>query len=693
MSGFERNGRKFLSSWYDKHNWLTLCTKQQKVFCTYCQFAKTHNLLQFSTRGDSAFTSTGFNNYKKAMEKFAQHAASATHQEAVMKCSAIAMPSIQTMMSTQLAKQQHLHRAGLLKQLSAMRFLLRQGLALRGHHHTDGNLYQLLCAWASDCDIVKDWVKQGRFMSHDHVNELIKLMGHAVLRKVLARIQSNDPAWFSIIADEATDVSCAEQLNISIRYVDDQYIIHEDSIGLFQLSSTDAATITHAIKDILVRTSLPLSLCRGQAYDGAATMQGKRSGVATRLKEEEPAAVPVHCLAHSLNLCLQDAARSIVIIRDSMDIVREIVKLINYSPKRKALFASKLCEQDQQGSSIKPLCPTRWTVRTAALESVLNQYNVVMDTMEEVNQTTRDDYGLKAGGVLSSLQKFGTLFGLRLAHLLFSAAEETSKFLQGKDTNVQEALSSVGVLKCYFQRQRTDDQFNAFYDATESHAHNLEIDPPALPRYRRQPRRFCEGSETHRHESPRDFYRQIYNEACDLLVQEVTDRFNQDFMKPLAAMEKLLLSAANGKGFTEEIDAVACSVFAKDLDMAKLARHLAVLPDIVHQALPDVKEVTTIRTVCSAMSFSTHRSTFNEVHKLLRLYLTVPITSSTSERAFSTLKRLLTYLRSSMTEQRLNNCALIHIHKDIVDNMDLLPIALAFTTANDDRLRYFGSFQ
>lgn len=51
-------------------------------------------------------------------------------------------------------------------------------------------------------------------MYHDHINKLIKLIGHAVLRKVLARIQSNNPAWFSIIADEATDVTCAEQLNI-----------------------------------------------------------------------------------------------------------------------------------------------------------------------------------------------------------------------------------------------------------------------------------------------------------------------------------------------------------------------------------------------------------------------------------------------------------------------------------------------
>ncbi len=530
-------------------------------------------------------------------------------------------------------------------------------------------------------------------MSHDHVNELITLMGHDVLRKVLARVKSVNPAWFAIIADEATDVACAEQLNLSIRYVDEQYEVHEGSIGLFQLSATDAASIASAIKDMLIRTCLPLSLCRGQAYDGAAAMQGKHSGVATRLRNEEPAALPVHCLAHSLNLCLQGAGKKIPVIRDAVEVVREIVKLINFSPKRKTLFSAKLAESDQAGGTIKPLCPTRWTVRTAALDSVLSQYSVVMDTMQEVNTTTRDEYGMKAGGVLSILESFSTLFGLRLGHLLFAAAEETSISLQAKDTTVQEAMSSVGVLKSFFQRQRNEEAYSALYDATEAIAADLEINPPELPRYRRQPRRLDDGSAPHRFTLPKEYFRQIYFEACDLLIGELDNRFDQAFLTPLVAMEQLIVKAANGEPVPDELDTLSASVYAKDLDLPWLKRHLTVLPDIVSQALPLVKRVTTIRTVCTAMLSGTHRSTFDEVHKLLRLYLTVPITSATSERAFSTLKRLLTYLRSSMTEQRLNNCALLHIHKEILDEMDLQPIAAAFSSANNERLRYFGSFK
>ena len=70
----------------------------------------------------------------------------------------------------------------------------------------------------------------------------------------------------------------------------------------------------------------------------------------------------------------------------------------------------------------------------------------------------------------------------------------------------------------------------------------------------------------------------------------------------------------------------------------------------------------------------------------------MPVTSATSERAFSTLQRLFTYLRSSMTE-RLNKCAMLHIHKDVVDEMELEPIAADFADANDECIWYFGSFR
>jgi len=58
------------------------------------------------------------------------------------------------------------------------------------------------------------------------------------------------------------------------RSMNEFHEISEDPVGLFCLTNTTADTICIAIKDILIRCRLPLSLCRGQAYDRASNMQG-----------------------------------------------------------------------------------------------------------------------------------------------------------------------------------------------------------------------------------------------------------------------------------------------------------------------------------------------------------------------------------------------------------------------------------
>ena len=62
---------------------------------------------------------------------------------------------------------------------------------------------------------------------------------------------------------------------------------------------------------------------------------------------------------------------------------------------------------------------------TSAIEAVLKDYAILMETM---NSTTHDKYGLRAAGMLASLD---ILFGLKLGYILFAAAEQVSKSLQG----------------------------------------------------------------------------------------------------------------------------------------------------------------------------------------------------------------------------------------------------------------------
>ena len=56
---------------------------------------------------------------------------------------------------------------------------------------------------------------------------------------------------------------------------------------------------------------------------------------------------------------------------------------------------------------------------------------------------------------------------------------------------------------------------------------------------------------------------------------------------------------------------------------------------------------------------------------LLKIALTISVSTTKCERTFSALKRIKTYLRSSMSEERLNDMAILAIEQDLTDNLKL----------------------
>ena len=56
------------------------------------------------------------------------------------------------------------------------------------------------------------------------------------------------------------------------------------------------------------------------------------------------------------------------------------------------------------------------------------------------------------------------------------------------------------------------------------------------------------------------------------------------------------------------------------------------------------------------------------VCKLLSLVLVMPATNAVSERSFSCLRRLKSYLRATMSQSRLNNVMVLHVHENLTDN-------------------------
>ena len=216
-------------------------------------------------------------------------------------------------------------------------------------------------------------------------------------------------------------------------------------------------------------------------------------------------------------------------IRNALDNVMQLSKLIMYSPKRSLVFQNCKREPSPEGTGLRPLCPTQWTVRTGSIDAVLRNYGAILQALTQISEESHDDYGRRANGLLSQLEKFDTYFGLKLSHLLFSGTEQTSISLQRKDTSVQKALSCCEIAANYLKRMRNDDTFKQFYALTVAQAEE-HTGEPTLPHYRRPPRRLDEGSTPHRFDSPEDFYRSHFFFALDLLIEEISNRFNQKSM-------------------------------------------------------------------------------------------------------------------------------------------------------------------
>ena len=68
---------------------------------------------------------------------------------------------------------------------------------------------------------------------------------------------------------------------------------------------------------------------------------------------------------------------------------------------------------------------------------------------------------------MASLEKFG----LKLGYILFAAAEQVSKSLQGKDVTLQEALASINVAAAFYRRQWTAESFDRFVTVHEKTNH------------------------------------------------------------------------------------------------------------------------------------------------------------------------------------------------------------------------------
>ena len=618
---------------------------------------------------ETTYISTGYSNWKDASVRIAAHEASTCHKDAVLKT--ITLPAttrdIGESLSAQHAQDKLERRQCFLKLLSNVKFLARQALPLRGAgDESDSNYMQLLKLRGEDDPRVFDWLKRktDKYTSAEMQNEMVKIMAVQILRKIAASLHTTP--FYTVMADETTDMSNREQVVVCLRWVSDKFEVHEEFIGLHVVASIDANTLVSVIKDVLLRLNLSLNKVRGQCYDGAATMAGLRTGVAKQLSQDEPRAVYTHCYGHALNLACGDTIRQCKLMKDALDTTHEITKLIKKSPRRDACFERLKAEMTPDTPGIRVLCPTRWTVRAEALQSILENYQVLLELwIESVDIVKDTEMKARILGVESQMKSFDYFFGVTLGDLILRHSDNLSRTLQKTDISAAEGQEVAAMTVQTLKSLRSDSNFSLFWEKVTKIADTLDVSAPHLPRRRKVPRRLEVGSaDGDFPATPEDHYRRIYFQAIDLIIACINDRFNQTGYQTYRNVQDLLLKAARGEDYKTHFDFVT-HFYGSDFNPQLLSTQLQVLSTnlIVDPAsnivLSDVIEF--FRTLTPAK-----QDLLSEVCVLLRLLLVMPASNAVSERSFSALRRVKTYLRSTMNQDRLNHLMILHIHREVI---------------------------
>ena len=86
------------------------------------------------------------------------------------------------------------------------------------------------------------------------------------------------------------------------------------------------------------------------------------------------------------------------------------------------------------------------------------------------------------------------------------------------------------------------------------------------------------------------------------------------------------------------------------------------------------------------------KGSMSEVIKAAKILLVMPATNAITERSFSAMKRVKTYLRSTTTDNRMNHLMVLHVQKERLDSTNLIDVANVFVGRVDSRKQIFGLF-
>lgn len=246
----------------------------------------------------------------------------------------------------------------------------------------------------------------------------------------------------------------------------------------------------------------------------------------------------------------------------------------------------------------------------------------------------------------------------------FALNKPYSESLQSPSSDLVECYNNIEELTLYLVELLNNDNMDKLHDDLIKFAIDHDI-PYQLSRRKKT--------------TSRAFFDSIYQSFISSTIDELGPRFSSH-QKLAAKISKLMPNHVKEIEFADVKNTF--EFYQDDLvsnDFVVLESEFEMWRNMWRKR-PDHNLPSTIGEVLK--STYDQRDFYPNIYRLLTIFATLPISVATSERSFSVLKLVKTYLRNSMDDERLSALALLHIHKDLTLSIDPEVIVDEFAKRN-----------
>ncbi|KAE9523127.1 hypothetical protein AGLY_016468, partial [Aphis glycines] len=368
--------RSFSVAWYKQHSWLCGSYYLEKLFCWPC-------LVLGHTK--SVWSTEGYCDFKNLARSLQRHELSKEHIRNHFNLKNLEKNSVTIVDALsehgKLFKKHYnenvrLNRLFMEHIIEIVIFLAKQELAFRGHDESSnslnkGNYKELFEIFFSRCSLeIKNHYKsiQNKFSGLSKIiqNDLITCISEYLFSHIKQEIKQC--MFYSVQIDDTTDITQKTQCSIILRFVNKNSELVERFLGFHNVSDDHTAEgLFNLISSVLNEFDIEKKLV-GQCYDGASVMAGHLTGLQARVKDVAPNAIFTHCLAHRLNLVLQNGCNMSSKCRIFFANLTGISAFFHNSTSRTNVVDSIV------GKRIPQFVQTRWSSRSKILNLLVNEW-------------------------------------------------------------------------------------------------------------------------------------------------------------------------------------------------------------------------------------------------------------------------------------------------------------------------------